>query len=75
MLYEVITVARSSASGGGDERELSELSQAQIEKMVAQLEAEMRNAGAMIALSIFATCLGLPLSVASLLMPSSYNFV
>ena len=37
-------VAQSSGASGGDERELSELSQAQIEKMVAQLEAEMKNA-------------------------------
>jgi excinuclease ABC subunit B len=36
-------VARSSGAAG-DEKELSELSQAQIEKMVAQLEAEMKSA-------------------------------
>ena len=37
-------VAGGSRASGSDERGLSELGQAEIEKMVAQLEAEMKNA-------------------------------
>jgi excinuclease ABC subunit B len=37
-------VAEAPGAYGSDERELSELSQAEVEKMVSQLEAEMKNA-------------------------------